>query len=161
MPDRLEPAIGRPQPENAAQRRRNPDRSVGVGAEGQRRERGRDRRRRSARGAAGDPRRIMRIARRPVMGVLGREAVGVFVHVERADQDRARGGKPSNKRRVANRRRALFVDARAGDGRQSRDVVEVLDRERHAGQRPEIVAPPPGPRRAPPRRSARARSSRR
>ena len=43
----------------------------------------------------------MRIARRAVMHVLAGEIVGVFAHVERADQDRAGGFHALDQRRVA------------------------------------------------------------
>ena len=160
MPGAAEPAVGRPQPEHAAQRRRHADRAVGVGAERQRHQRRRHRRRRAARRAAGDARRIVRIAGRAVMAVLGREAEGVLVHVERADQHRARRrSAAAPARRRAPPARAVAVDARAGDGRQSGDVVEVLDREGHAGERPGIAPRRHAPHR-PPRASASARSSR-
>ena len=75
------------------------------------------------------------------MHVLAGEVVGVFAHVERADQHRAGRFEPLDQRRVARRRRALAVDLRAGERRQARDVEQVLDRERHAGERPERRCP--------------------
>ena len=75
-----------------------------------------------------------------VVDVLAGEVVGVFAHVERADQHRAGGLKPLDQRRVALGRRAVAVDLRAGAGRQALDVEQVLDRERHAGERPERLA---------------------
>ena len=59
----------------------------------------------AARRAAGHARQIVRIARRAVMHVLAGEVVGVFAHVERADQHRAGRLQPLDQRRVARRRR--------------------------------------------------------
>ena len=47
---------------------------------------------------------VVRIARRAVMHVLAGEVVGVFAHVERADQHRAGGFQARDQRRVASRR---------------------------------------------------------
>ena len=47
---------------------------------------------------------IMRIARRAVVHVLAGEVVGVFAHVERADQHRAGRFQPLDQRGVARRR---------------------------------------------------------
>ena len=128
-------ADGRPEAEDAAERRRHPDRAVGVGAERERDQARGDRRRRAARRSARDPRRIVRIAGRAIMRVLGREAERVLIHVEGADEDCAGRGQPPHERRILGRRRPVAVDVRAGDGGQASDVVEVLDRERDAGQR--------------------------
>ena len=99
-----QPAIGRLQAEDAAERRRHPDRAVGVGAQRDRHQAAADRAAGAAGRAAGHPRRIVRIARRAVMHVLAGEVVGVFAHVERADQHRAGGFHPLDQRGVARRR---------------------------------------------------------
>ncbi len=75
------------------------------------------------------------------MDVLAGEVVGVFAHVERADQDGAGGFQPLDQRRVARRRRQVAVDLGAGERRQAGDVEQILDRERHAGERAERLAP--------------------
>ena len=75
------------------------------------------------------------------MDVLAGEVVGVFAHVECADEHRAGRFEPRDERRIALRRRQLAVDLRAGAGRQAGDVEQVLHRERHAGKRPERSAP--------------------
>ncbi len=80
---------------------------------------------------------IVRIARRAVVHVFAGEVVGVFAHVERADEDRAGRFQPLDQRRVARGRRHVAVDLRAGQRRQAGDVEQILDRERHAGQRAE------------------------
>ena len=78
------------QAEHAAQRRRHADRAVGVGAERERHHAGGDRRAGAARRAAGDcASRSCGLRVGAVVRVLGREAVGVLVHVERADEHRA------------------------------------------------------------------------
>ena len=69
------------------------------------------------------------------MHVLAGEIVGVFAHVERADQHRAGGFEPRDQRRVVRGRRRAAVDLGAGAGRQAGDVEQVLDREGHAGER--------------------------
>jgi hypothetical protein len=84
-------AIGGLQAEDAAQAGGNADRAVGVRAQGQGNEPRRHGRRRTARRAPGDPARIVWIAHRAVVGVLGDEAVGELVHVQRAHQDRPGG----------------------------------------------------------------------
>ena len=70
-----------------------------------------------------------------VMHVLAGEVVGVFAHVERADQHGAGRFQPLDQRCVARRRRIGAVDLGAGDGCNAGDVEQVLDREGHAGER--------------------------
>ena len=100
------------QPPHPAQRRRHPDRPVGVRAQRERHQPRRHRRRRPARRAAGDAAGVVRIARGPVMDVLGHEPVGELVHVECAHQHRARRPQPRHRRRVARGRRRIPQDPR-------------------------------------------------
>ena len=100
-----QPAVGRLQAEDAAERGRHADRAVGVGAERDRHQAAGDRRAGAAGGAAGHARRVVRIARGAVMHVLAGEVVGVFAHVERADQHRAGRFQPLDQRGVARGRR--------------------------------------------------------
>ena len=86
---------------------------------------------------------IVRIARRAVVNVLAGEVVGVFAHVERADENRAGGLEPFDQSGVACRRRQVAVDLGAGQRRQPCDVEQIFDRERHAGERPERLAARP------------------
>ena len=139
-PRAAEPPIGRLEPENAAQRRRHPDRTVGVRAERQRHQAAADGGARAARRTAGHAVEIVRIARRAVVDVLAGEVVGVFAHVERADQDGAGRLQPLDQRRIALSRRPIAVDFGAGECRQAGHVEQVLDRERHAGQRRKLLA---------------------
>ena len=74
------------------------------------------------------------------MHVLAGEVVGVFAHVERADENGAGGFQPFDQRRVAARRRAVAIDLGAGERRQAGDVEQILDRERNAGQRTQRLA---------------------
>ena len=83
---------------------------------------------------------IVRIARRAVVDVLAGEIVGVFAHVERADQDGAGRLQPLDQRRIARRRRQIAIDLGAGQCRQAGNVEQILDRERHAGQRRKLFA---------------------
>ena len=101
MPRAAQPAVGRLEAEHAAQRGRHPDRAVGVGAERERHQAAGDRRARAAGRAAGHAVEIVRIARGAVMDVLAGEVVGVFAHVERADEDGAGGFEPLDQGRVA------------------------------------------------------------
>ena len=119
VPRARQPAVGRLEAENAAERARHADRAVGVGAERERRE-----------PAARPPRRsrrtsrplmcveIVRIARRPVVRVLAGEVIGVFAHVERADEHRAGAppaARPASRRpSPAARSRLIFEPARVG-----------------------------------------------
>ncbi len=142
-PRAREPPVGRLEPENAAQRRRHPDRTVGVGAERQRHQAAADRGARAAGGTAGHAVEIVRIARGAVVDVLAGEIVGVFAHVERADEDGAGRLQPLDQRRIARGRRQIAVDLGAGERRQAGNVEQVLDRERHAGQRRKPLASRP------------------
>ena len=83
-------AVGRLHADDAAQRRGLAHRAAGVGAERERREAGRDRRRRSAARPARHPREVVRVARRAERGVLGGAAHRELVEVRLADRDRAR-----------------------------------------------------------------------
>ena len=130
-----QPAVGRLQPEQAAQRGRHADRAVGVGTQRQRHFARRHRRTRAARRAAGHARRVARIAARPIVGVLAGEVVGVLAHVETAHEDRTGRLELAHQRAVARGYRSIDVDLRAGSRRQALYVEQVLDREGHAGQR--------------------------
>ncbi len=151
-------AIGRLQPENAAERGGHADRAVGVGAERERNQPAGDRAAGAAGGAAGHAQRIVRIARWTVVHILAGEVVGVFAHVERADQNGAGRLQPLDQRGVARGRRMLAIDLRAGQRRQAGNVEQVLDRERNARQRAEVCRlaraahrlPPPWRGHAPP-----------
>ena len=74
------------------------------------------------------------------MHILAGEIVGVFAHVERADQHGAGRLHPLDQRGIARRRREIAVDLRAGAGGKAFHVEQVLDRERHAGKRPDLLA---------------------
>jgi hypothetical protein len=72
--------------------------------------------------------------------VLGGEAVGVLVHVERAHQHRTGGLQPAHQEGVLLRPRQGAIDLRAGQGDLALDVEQVLDRIRQPGQRRQQVA---------------------
>src|SRR5207302_1627893 len=142
-------AIRRLEPEYAAQRCRDADRAIGVRPEAQRDQPRRDRRRRAARGAAGDARRIVRVVRRPVVRVLRREAERVLVHVEAADENGAGATERGDRRRVRAGGDATRGDG-AGDlergGGAVREAHRVTDgrsaraRRRRAGEIPRAIA---------------------
>ena len=76
------------------------------------------------------------------MDVLAGEVIGVFAHVERADQHGAGRFQPLDQRGIARGRRMRAIDLGAGDGGEPSDVEQVLHRERHAGERQlRLVAP--------------------
>ncbi len=135
-----QPPVGRLDAEDAAQRRRHADRAVGIGAQAHRHHARGHRRARTAGGAAGDARQVMRIARCAVVGVFSGEAEGVLVHVERAQQHRAGAAQARYQGSIVGRRRAGAVDFRAGQGGEAGDVEKVLGRIGHAGQRRQVAA---------------------
>ena len=80
--------------------------------------------------------RVVRIARRAVVHVLAGEVVGVLAHVERADQHgagRFQALRSAWHRASAGGRSRLILEP--AQRRQAGDVEQVLDRERHAGER--------------------------
>jgi hypothetical protein len=77
----------------------------------------------------------MRIARWPVVNVFAGEVVGVFAHVERADQHGAGSLQPLDQRGIARGRGKIAVDLRSGTRRQTLDVEQVLHGKRHTGER--------------------------
>src|SRR5262245_52385830 len=74
------------------------------------------------------------------MRVLSGEVVGVFAHVERADEDRACCLQPLDERLVAGRGRPLTIDLRAGERRNAGDVEQVLHRKWNAREWPQLSA---------------------
>ena len=139
-----EPAIGRLEPEQAAERGGHADRAVGVGAERERHQSAGYGGCRPARRSAGHAVKIMRIARRTVVNILAGEIIGVFAHVQRADQDGAGAFQPLDQRCVAGRWSRVAVDLRARKRRHAGDVEQIFHRERHAGQRRRRFAPGAG-----------------
>ncbi len=73
------------------------------------------------------------------MDVLAGEVVGIFAHVERADEHGAGGFQPLDQGQIPLRRRQFAIDLGAGAGRQAGDVEQVLHGEGDAGQRAERV----------------------
>ncbi len=74
------------------------------------------------------------------MHILAGEVIGVFAHVERADQHRAGRLHPLDQRGVALGRLEIAIDLRAGAGRKPLHIEQILDGERHAGKRPGIFS---------------------
>ena len=134
------PAVGRLEPDHAAERRRLADRAAGVGAERQRHAAGRHRRRRAAARAAGHRVEVPGIARHLERRVLARRAHRELVEVglaERAPRRRRAGARPRSRCRARRSPRGC-ASRRSGGGRSSDEVV--LERHRHAGERPEPLA---------------------
>ena len=132
-------AEGRLQAVEAAEGGGHPDRAVGVGAERGGHHAGGYRRARAARRAARHAGEIVRVERGAVMGVLAGEIIGVFAHVEPAEQHRAGRLHAVDQEGVGLCRRIVAVDLRAGPRRHALDVEEVLDRVGHAGQRQRLA----------------------
>ena len=130
-----QPAVRGFQAEHPAQRGGHTDGTVGVRTQGQWHLASGHCRATAAGRSARDAAEVVRVVRRADVAVLGGEAVGVLVHVERADQHRAGLFQPAHQQRVRSGRRGLAFDLRAGQRRQPRDVEQVLDRERHSQQR--------------------------
>ena len=93
-PAAREAPIGRLEAEHSAKRGWHADGAVRIGAERKRHHAGRHGRRRSARRPAGHKARIVRIERGAVVDVLARKSIRIFIHIERADEDRARRFEP-------------------------------------------------------------------
>ncbi len=112
------------------------DGAARVGAESDGRlERG-DRGRGSAARATGDSVEVPRVVRRAERGVLGGGAHRELVHVGLAERHETRSAEPLDDRGVVGRGPAL-EHARARGGRHVDGAEHVLDRDGHAGERPE------------------------
>ena len=94
---------------------------------------------RARRRAAGEVRGVPGIARRRPGQVEGRAAVGELVRGELAHQHGAGGAQPGHGGRVLSRD-AVDAGARMAGGQDAGGVVDVLDGERNAVQRPAPVA---------------------
>jgi hypothetical protein len=75
-----------------------------------------------------------------VVDVFPGEIIGVLAHVESAHEHRAGGFEACDQRRVLLCGRVVTVDLRSGDGRHPCDIEQVLDRERHPGERAHLCA---------------------
>ena len=95
---------------------------------------------RSAGGAARRARQVVRIARRPVVRVLGGEAVCVLVHVQGTDGHGAGTPQRGHHRGILLGRQIVAIDFRAGERRQAGDIEKILDRKGRAGERTRIAA---------------------
>ena len=133
-------AVRRLQAEQAAERGRDADRAVSIRAQRERHEPARNRATRAARGSACHMRGVMRVARGAVMDVLAGEVVGVLAHIERADEDGACRLQPRDQWRIGFGRWPVAIDLGAGQRRQARNIEQVLDGKRHAGEGAERLA---------------------
>ena len=132
-------AVGRHQPDHAAERCRLANRAAGIGAQRRHSHSRRHRRRRTARGSAGNARQIARIVHRAVAGVLVRRAHGELVAVGLAEHDRA-GGFQARHRGAVVGRNEVAQDLRAGSGAHAAHDHHVFDGDGHAGQRRQRIA---------------------
>ncbi len=130
-----DPRMGRLEPDHAADPGGQPHRAAGVRAERAEHQAGRDRGARAARRAAGDMRRIPRVAAMAPMRVMTARAGGEFRHVEPAERDRAGGREPlEHGRGVGGDQLAENLGAARGCRAAARE--HVLVGQRHAVQRP-------------------------
>ena len=101
----------------------------------------RDRRGRAARRAARDAREVPRVARRAERGVLGRRAHRELVAVGLAEQHRAGRRAAGASTRGVVRRDEVLEDLRRRGRADARGHEDVLERDRHAGERRKRLAP--------------------
>ena len=78
---------------------------------------------------------VIRIAGCAVVGVDSDPGEGELGHVGAADQHRAGGAQPGDRRRVACCGRRVVERLRPGEGPFARDIEQVLDRDRKSGER--------------------------
>ena len=122
------------EPEQATAAGRDPDRTAAVAALGERSQTGRDRGRRTAARTPGPARAVPRRAGgRPDQG-LGVAGQAELRRAGLAQADRAGRAHPADDV-VVERRDEPGIDRAAVADRHALDVVQVLDRHRHAGQR--------------------------
>ena len=74
------------------------------------------------------------------MNILAGEVVGVFAHIERSDHHSAGRFETFDQSGIARRRRKVSIDLRSGAGRQPLHIEQVLDRERHPGERADVFS---------------------
>ncbi len=140
-------AAGRRQPErrlvrvDAAEVRRCAQRTRDVGADGQRPEPARQRRRRPAGGAARRAPQVPGVVGGAVDLVVALHVVQPQGHIGLAEHHRARRPEPRHLHRVLGRH-VVAVLRHAPGRRQTGDVVGLLDRHRNAEQRPLLASGP-------------------
>src|SRR5205807_5821729 len=125
-------------PGDAVDRRRQPDRSAGVGPDCGAAFASRHGGAGSSARSGGKPPRIPWISRRTVVGVVGGAAPGELVHVGLADEDGAGGAEPRRDRRVL-LGDEVGEDLRAGGGAHAPRVEVVLEGDRDAMERSQMV----------------------
>ncbi|SLX04420.1 Uncharacterised protein [Klebsiella pneumoniae] len=123
------------QAKDPAQRRGDANRAVGVAAEAEMDQSGRHRRGRTAGRSAGDPRQIVRVARRAIVAVFGGEAVGVGVHIEHPAEQGAGAVQLAHRPAIAGCRRPVAQQFGAGEGGVPGDIKQIFHRVRNACQR--------------------------
>ena len=126
-------AVGRLEPDDAAQGRGLADRSAGVGAQGERRHPRGYGRGRAPGGAAGHARRVPGVAGLLVGAVLRGRAHRELVHVGLGQHDRALRLEPGD-RRGREGRTIAFEDARAAGRCDALEIEDVLQDHGDAGQ---------------------------
>lgn len=82
----------------------------------------------------------MRIARHAIMCVLGGEAIGVFVHVLRADGDCTGPPQAGDQCRVCLGGQIFSIDLGSGERNKTRNVVKIFDAKWNARERPRRFA---------------------
>ena len=128
------------EPGQAAQRGRDADRPAAIAARSQGHHARRRRGRRTPRGAARRASRIPGVAGRSLRQAGGVALVAELGRGRLAQHDTARGPQARHQRRVGGRRRILDVQQRTEPGGEAGRVLQVLDPDRDAGQRPDGLA---------------------
>jgi hypothetical protein len=82
----------------------------------------------------------MRIERIAIMRISAGKIIGVFAHIERAEQHRAGSLHPRDERRILLRGRMIAIDFGPGTRDQAIHVKQVLDREGNTGKRRQGLA---------------------
>ena len=128
---------GRLEPDDAAQRRRNPARAAGVGAQPGERHAVGDGYRGTRRRAAGDARGLALegVERGAVMRIDPEPGEGELGHAAAPDRYESGRAQPRHGRRILPGRGSIAQRDRAGRGHVAGDVEQVLDRDRDAGKR--------------------------
>ena len=129
----------RPNPHNAAERRRHSHRAAKIGALRNRHHPGRDRHRRSARRTGGTERRIPGVARRPEHCIDGVCACTEFRRIGFSQHDGSRRLQATHDLGVL-LRDVILVERRAERGADAGGVRQILDRNRQPRKRTHAFA---------------------
>jgi hypothetical protein len=124
--------VGWLETKDPAERSRHAHRAISIRTESDGQQARSDRRSRATRGAAGNPRQIVRISGSSIMLILSGKSVGELVHVECANKNSARILHVTDDGSVMRRRLPFAQNLRSSEGDQAADIEQVLYTEGHA-----------------------------